>query len=225
MATGDQNDFENRISKLLPKGWFGDDGSHPIVDALVAAGAAAWAWCYSLYAYAVLQTRILTSTGGWLDLAAYDFFGDNIQRSSGQSDESFLNTIKINMFRERGTRAGLISILEDLTGNTPIVIEPTRPQDCGAYGAPNIGYGVAGAYGSMLTPYQCFVTAFRPTGSGFPYIAGYGSTVSGYSVASQGEYVAAAEVTGSSSFVTDAQIYEAINSVKLEGTTIWVCLQ
>lgn len=225
MATGDQSAFEDRLRRLLPRGWFGDDGSHPITDAMVTAGATAWAWCYSLYTFAVMQTRIRTSSGGWLDLAAYDFFGDNIRRSSGQSDASFLNTFKINIFRARGTRKALVSILEDLTGNTPLVIEPTRPQDCGGYGMPNIGYGKAGAYGSLLTPYQCFVTAYRPSGSGFPYVAGYGCTPSGYSVASRGEYLEAAQANGSSSFVTDAQIYAAINSVKLEGTTVWVRLQ
>ena len=95
MATGDQSAFEDRLRRLLPRGWFGDDGSHPITDAMVTAGATAWAWCYSLYTFAVMQTRIRTSSGGWLDLAAYDFFGDNIRRSSGQSDASFLNTFKI----------------------------------------------------------------------------------------------------------------------------------
>lgn len=219
MATGDQTDFVSRLKSLMPMRWFGD--SNPILDAVLNGYASACAWVYSLYVYAVMQTRILTSTGGWLDLTAYDFFGDNIKRNSNQSDTDFLNIIKINLFRERGTRHSIVSILEDLTGNTPLIIEPTRPQDCGCYGGPAIGYGVSGAYGSLVMPYQCFVTAYRPTGAGIPYVGGYTSTVSGYSTPSRGEYASYSQLTS----VTDDQIYAAVASVKLEGTVVWVRIE
>lgn len=219
MATGDQGDFVSRLKSLMPMRWFND--SNPILDAVLNGYASACAWVYSLYAYAVLQARILTSTGGWLDLTAYDFFGDKIKRGANQSDTDFLNIIKINLFRERGTRQSIVSILEDLTGNTPLVIEPTRPQDCGCYGGPAIGYGVAGAYGSLVMPYQCFVTAYRPTGAGIPYVGGYTSTVSGYSTPSRGEYASYSQLTS----VTDDQIYAAVAYVKLEGTVVWVRIE
>lgn len=219
MATGDKNDFITRIKALMPRTWFDDE--NPILDGIIAGYATAAAWCYSLYVYAVLQTRILTSTGGWLDIAAYDFFGDRIRRASGQSDSDFLNIIRINLFRERVTRQAVISTLEDLTGKTPLIVEPTRPQDCGGYGAPNIGYGAAGAYGSMLMPYQCFVTAYRPSGAGIPYVAGYDTTPSGYNIPSRGEYASYSQITN----VTDAQIYAAIASVKMEGTVVWVRIE
>lgn len=109
-------------------------------------------------------------------------------------------------------------MLEDLTGATPIVFEPTRPQDTGAYRGPTLGYGVAGGYGSLSMPYQAFVTAYRPVGVGVPYVAGYRSTPSGYSTPSRGEYVPAANLAS----LTDDQIYAAIASVKMEGTVIWV---
>lgn len=219
MATGDQDDFVSRLKSIMPVRWFNE--SNPILDAVLNGYASACAWVYSLYAYAVLQTRILTSTSGWLDLTAYDFFGDRIKRGANQSDTDFLNIIKINLFRERGTRHSIVSILEDLTGNTPLIIEPTRPQDCGCYGGPAIGYGAAGAYGSMVMPYQCFVTAYRPTGAGIPYVGGYTSTVSGYSAPSRGEYASYSQLTS----VTDDQIYAAVASVKLEGTVVWVRIQ
>lgn len=220
MATGDQDDILTRLKALLPPTWFGDD--HPFVTAILTACAQALAWCYSLYVYAQLQTRISTATDGWLDLIAYDYFGNNYGRTAGQSDDVFRNAIKINLFRERGTRHAIEKILEDLTGRTPIIFEPQRPLDTGAYGGPMCGYGLVGGYGSLLIPYQAFVTAYRPTGAGIPFIAGYTSTPSGYSIASRGEYASQSMITGS---VTDAQIYAAVASVKMEGTIAWVKIQ
>lgn len=220
MATGDQNDIFNRLKALLPPTWF--DSHSPLLDGVLTACSQALAWCYSLYVYAKLQTRIGTATDGWLDLTAYDFFGKNLQRAAGQSDELFRQQMKISLFRERGIRQAIIDILEDLTGKTPDIFEPQRPLDTGSYGGPMIGYGVAGGYGSIMLPYQAFVTAYRPSGSGIPFIAGYSSSPSGYSIASRGEYASQSMITGS---ITDAQVYEAIAAVKMEGTIVWVRLQ
>ncbi|MBN7122908.1 hypothetical protein BSU01_14485 [Erwinia billingiae] len=220
MATGDQDDIFSRLKGLLPPTWFGE--SNPLLNGVLTACSNSLAWCYALYVYAKLQTRISTATDGWLDIVAYDFFGNNLRRSGGQADDLFRNQIKINLFRERGTRQAIIDMLEDLTGHTPLIFEPQRPQDTGAYGGPTIGYGVAGGYGSLVLPYQAFVTAFRPVGSGVPYIAGYSSTPSGFSIPSRGQYSSQKMVTGT---VTDAQVYEAVASVKMEGTIVWVRLQ
>ena len=219
MAIGDQSDFVGRLKALMPQRWFNDE--NPILDAVLNGLAQALAWVYSLYVYASLQARILTATGGWLDIIANDFFGERIKRQAGQTDEDFLNIIRINLFRERGTRQAIIKVLEDLTGNTPKIIEPLRPQDCGGYSMPCLGYGVAGAYGSMAMPYQAFVIAYRPTGAGIPYVGGYTSTVSGYSTPSRGKYASYSELTS----VTDAQIYAAVASVKMEGTAVWVRIE
>ncbi len=217
MATGDSQDMLGRLKALIPPTWYGDD--NPFRDAVLTACANSLAWCYSLYLYAKLQTRISTATDGWLDIAAYDFFGTNLTRQAGQSDDVFRNTIKTNLLRERGTRQSIINILEDLTGKTPIIFEPTRPQDTGCYGGPTLGYGMAGGYGSLVSPYQAFVTAYRPDGSGIPYVAGYSSTTFGYGIAWRGEYASQTMLTG---YITDAQIYAAIASVKMEGTIVWV---
>ncbi len=217
MATGDSQDMLSRLKALIPPTWYGD--SSPIRDAILTGCATSLAWCYSLYRYAKLQTRINTATDGWLDIAAYDFFGKNLSRSAGQSDDLFRNTIHTNLFRERGTRQSIINILEDLTGKSPDIFEPSRPQDTGAYASPTLAYGLAGGYGSILIPYQAFVTAYRPDGSGIPYVAGYNAASAGYSDASRGEYASQDMISG---LITDAQIYEAIASVKMEGTLVWV---
>ncbi|MEN7527033.1 hypothetical protein [Cupriavidus sp. DL-D2] len=217
MATGDQQDVYRRLRGYLPP-WFGDEADTQIINGLLNGLAYAGAYVYGLLAYARLQTRIKTATDGWLDMIAADFFGSALLRAANQSDESFRARILINIFRERATRAGLIRILQDLTGRTPVIIEPLRPADTGAYGGPTIGYGVAGAYGSMLMPFQAFVTAFRPAGSGIPLIAGYGVSTGGYGQPSRASYASMAMIQGS---VTDADIYAAVDSVKPVATIVW----
>lgn len=215
MATGDQDDILLRLKSTLPR-WFGD--SPTIFDALLQGLAWAGSFVHSLISYAKLQTRIKTATDGWLDMIAADFFGSALLRAANQSDASFRARIIINLIRERATRAGLIKVLQDLTGRTPTIFEPQRPADTGAYSAPNSGYSMAGGYGSLLLPYQAFVTAFRPTGSGIPNVSGYGISSGGYGIASRASLASMTMIQGA---VTDADIYAAIDSVKPAGVTLW----
>ncbi len=217
MATGDQQDIFARIRGYLPR-WFGDVAQSPILNGLLQGLAYSGAYVYGLYAYAKQQTRIMTATDGWLDMIAADFFGLSIRRKTGQSDASFRANIVANLFRERGTRNAIIRVLTDLTGRPPTIIEPSRPADCGAYDAPNSGYGMAGAYGQVSLTYQAFVQAYRPLGSGIPNVAGYNIVTTGYSVPSQGEYV---DPSMSSNTVSDADIYAAIESVRPAASIIW----
>lgn len=217
MATGDQQDIYHRIRSQLPQ-WFGDEASSPVLNGLLQGLAYALAYFYSLLAYGRLQTRIKTASDGWLDMIAADFFGAALLRAANQSDTSFRNRILINLFRERATRAGLIKVLQDLTGRTPTIIEPLRPLDTGVYGGPYIGYGMAGAYGSMLMPYQAFVIAYRPAGAGIPNVAGYGYSTGAYNMPSQEEYASLSMIQGA---VSDADIYAAIDSVKPVATVVW----
>lgn len=215
MATGDKDDFLARIQGVTPP-WFGEDAK--TIGAIQEGIAVGLAHMYALWVYARKQTRILTATDSFLDMIAYDFFGDALKRRANQSDASFRGRIIINLFRPRATRPGMVKVLEDLTSRTPIIVEPKRPSDTGAYSAPNSGYGVAGAYGSMLLPYQAFVTAFRPLGSGIPNIAGYGVPTGAYSTPSHSTYATLDMIQDA---VTDADIYEAIENVKMGGTRIW----
>lgn len=213
--TGDQSDIYGRLRGYLPR-WFGD--TPPVINAVLQGLAYGLAYVYSLYAYAKLQTRVLSATDGWLDMIAADFFGSSILRKANQSDASFRGTIILNLFRERATRNGMIKVLKDLTGRTPQIIEVTRPIDTGVYGGPMIGYGAAGAYGSLLMPYQCFVIAYRPLGTGIPSVAGYGISTGGYGQASQAEWASLSMIQGG---VADADIYAAIEATRPAGTTVW----
>jgi hypothetical protein len=220
MATGDQADFFSRIKARMPSGWFGTDS--PILDALLGGIASAFVAVYAAYQYLLAQTRLQTSTDGWLDIAAADYFGPNgLRRLPNETDANYRTRIKINIVRERGTRAAITKILTDLTGRAPTIVEPTRPQDTGAYRSGGIGYGVAGAYGSLLLNYQAFVTAYRPAGSGLPYLQGYGTSPGGYATPSRAAYANIGDMTTG---VTDAAIYAAIASVLPAATIAWVAI-
>lgn len=218
---GDAGDILGRLKAKLPSRWFGSVAdSKALLDGVLGGIAALLAFVYTLYSYARLQTRILTATDGWLDIIAADYFGPTgLPRKTGQSDASYRLVILANLFREKATRGAVVSILTRLTGRAPTIIEPTRPSDTGAYGAPNIGYGLAGAYGSLSIPYQAFVIAYRPVSTvGIANVAGYGISTGGYGLASRAEYASMDMVTGG---VTDSDIFAAIDAVKPAGTLVW----
>lgn len=197
MATGDQTDVFARLRSALPP-WFGDITQAPLVGAVLTALATTQSFIYSLIVYATMQLRIMTATDGWLDMIAADFFGPTFFRHAGQSDASFRVAIIANLLRPRGTRAAVISILTQLTGRAPLLVEFNRPTDCGAYGGPYIGYSAAGAWGTLNSmPLQAMVIAYRP-----------------YSLATAplGYYP------------TDTEIAAAIESVRPAGYRLWIAI-
>lgn len=217
--TGDQADMRARLKALLPP-WFGD--SNPVLNGILSGAAAALAIVYSFYAYAKLQTRLLTATGPWLDVAAFDFFGTAVKRGYNESDSTFRLAILANLFRPRATRKAIGDILYSLTGYRPRIIEPWQPADCGAYGIGYACYGGAGAYGSVLLPAQAFLVAKRPRQPGIANVAGYGASAAGYGRGSQAEYASLAMVM---TRVTDATIYAAIDAARAAGVTIWTRIE
>ncbi len=218
--TGDQADIVARIKAVLPSRWFGD--SSPVLDAVINGLAWGSAVIYGQLAYVQLQTRIATATDDWLDLASADFFGADLSRRLSESDADFRQRILLELVRLRGTRLALITMLSQLTGRTPKVVEPSRTTDTGVWGGEagsyGLGYGVAGCWGSMAIPYQFFVTAYRPIESGVPYVAGYGTAPGGYGAG------AIAWMSGDAlgSQVTDGEIYQRVAEVLPACATAWV---
>ena len=219
MSTGDQDDIVERLKQLIPNGWF-TVGASSIRDAVLVGIANSLAFIYSILAYLRLQSRITTATDGFLDLIAADYFGNTLYRALGQSDDSFRARIIASILRERGTRNSVVSILTQLTGRAPVILEPQRPLDTGVYGGPGLAYGLVGGYGSTVLPYQSFVTAFRPEGQGIPNVAGYGVSTGAYGTPSRLEYASLSMIHG----VTDNDLYAAVNSVRPTGYTIWMAI-
>ena len=171
---GDQADFVARFRAVLPRNWFSDVA--PVLDSLLAGLAATWSGTYGLLRFVQAQARISTASGAFLDLASDDFFGEGLARFSGEVDAVFRGRLLRNILRTRGTRQSLLDALQDLTGRSAAVFEPARPGDTGGYSTGGLAYAAAGAYGSLSLPFQCFVTAHRPLGTGIPLVGGYGSS-------------------------------------------------
>jgi hypothetical protein len=210
--TGDQQDMLARLRAVLPTRWFPDTA--PVLDGVLSGLASGWSWAYQQLQYVVAQTRVATATDVWLDIIANDFFGSRVARRSGQGDAAFRLRIQLELFRERSTRAAIVSVLRELTGRAPLVFEPARPTDTGGYASLHgsgggVGYGAAGGWGSLALPFQCFVTAYRPAGSGIAAVCGWGGSVGGYGLGAI-EYASLEMVQGQ---VTDDDIYTAVAAV------------
>jgi len=213
MATGDQNDMASRIAAVLPP-WFGTPS--PILNALLAGIGAIWAWLYALLGYVTLQTRIATASGIFLDMISADFFGDSLPRGPEQSDTAFRSAIESEMLRPRGTRAAIIAALTALTGRAPDVFEPARPADTGSYNLGGAGYNLAGGWGDLGLPFQCFITAYRPLANGIANVAGWGEG-GGYGVGPI-EYADLAMVEQA---VSDSDIDAVIAATMPAATIAW----
>jgi hypothetical protein len=173
MATGDQADFQARLRSLLPASWFGD--SAPVLDMVLAGIGRAMAALYLLIAFTRAQARLATTQGGFVDLWAHDYLGASIIRLPQETDTAFKARTQWTITAPRGTVAGLKEMLEFLTGNVPRVIEPANTGDTGGWAGPlgteggglfawDDGSGAqgAGAWGSVLLPFQLFITVYRP---------------------------------------------------------------
>ncbi len=225
MATGDQADIASRIRAVLPGGWFPRPAATgasqtPVLDALLAGAGAAGAWLYGLIGNAMAQARIATASGVFLDGIAADYFGNRLQRNLAEGDPAFRARIQATLLLPLGTRQGIMRALQVLSGRTPRIVEPWNTLDTGGYDGPTLAYGTAGAYGSLALPFQVFVTALRPDGSGIAQVAGYGVGPGGYGAGAI-EYGSVAMIEGQ---VTDAAIYATVANATAAGVTAWVAI-
>ncbi|SHG92263.1 hypothetical protein [Bradyrhizobium erythrophlei] len=218
---GDSNDILQRVRKVLPRRWF--SWGAPIRDALLGGLSDGAAWCYSWIGYARQQSRIATSSGIFLDIVAWDFFGANFVRRSGENDASFQPRILQEILRPRQTRDAISQVLTDLTSKPPKIIELWNPQDCGGYGVAQMGgYGSGpGCYGSLLFDNQMLVSAYHAPTQGIPNVDGYGGYNAGYGVGTI-EYADLSLITGP---ITDAEIYARVQQTIAAGTIAWVAIQ
>jgi hypothetical protein len=226
MSTGDQSDIISRLRSYLPRGWFGDWSQAQNISALLSGIASVFAVLYTLIMFFKAQMRLGTSTGGWIDLWAADFFGGNLPRKPNESDASYIARIQYTIFQQKATRPAMIAVLTRLTGRTPIVFEPNRPLDTGCLGA-NTGVnsfcGVA-RMGSIAPIYGALITVYRPLVTGGSAGAAYCDAIqiSALNAPTSQSYTGslAAEVSAAS----DADIYAAINATRPVATNIGVLI-
>jgi hypothetical protein len=217
---GDQGDFKDRLNAVLPRSWFPDNA--PIRDALLGGLGAAWALIYSMLQYVKSQARIASASDIWLDIIAWDFFGNQLKRRPTESDDALRSRIILEMFRIRGTRTAVASVLEDLTGREPRLFEPANTTDTGGYTSSQglgggLSYNTCGGWGNLNLPFQFFVTAYRPNSGGIGQVSGWGSAGGGYGVGAV-EYASLLMVDAQ---ITDTDVYSAIGDVLPAATIGW----
>jgi len=221
--TGDQNDMVARLRAVLPTGWFPDDT--PVLNAVLSGLAESWAWLYGLVGYAASQTRLATASDGWLDLIARDYGGARWAREPAESDTAFRARIGSNLQRLRGTRAAVAGALTALTGRAPAIFEPAYPPDTGGWNSAGLGFNSAGGWGSLALPYQCFITAYRPTGGGIANSAGYGGDGTSFALggwnAGALQWASLDMIEGS---VSDTQIFAAIADCMPVAAIAWTII-
>lgn len=210
---GSADDFFYRIKALLVN-WFG--GASSILDALIHGLSSGLAFFYTQYIYASNQIRLKTASGSWLDILANDFFGNSLLRARNQSDASFRKKLQLNLFRERGTRKAINDILTDLTGQSPLIVEPLNIVDTSGLGV-NFFLGVNGRLGSYGMPHQALINVKRAAVAGWPNVAGLGTNQFGLQSSPYASLISLED-----SGVSDNDIYQAIESVKPAGTIVWV---
>ena len=210
--TGDPADILARLKSVLPPGWFAD--TTPILDTVLSGLSDAGSRLYGLLAVIRLETRIATASDTFLDGAANDFFGLRLRRRVNESDDPFRTRLTRALTRTRATRAALVDALVELTGHVPIIFEPSRPGDTGAWSVGGIGWNVAGGWGSLSLPFQSFVTIARPRGQGIATLAGYGT-------GGPLSYASLAMIRGQ---VTDADIYAEIAATLPVASIAWTSI-
>lgn len=205
----------SRLRAMIPSRWRGDDT--PVLDAVLAGPASVLQEAADRLAWVRLQSRLRTAEGAWLDQLTFDFLGGGVQREEGESDESLRTRLRIELLREKATRRAVVRAIEDVTGETPLVIEPARPADIGGYGVAR-GYGVAGRYGSLRLPYQTFVIAYRPVAPGVPQVNGWGGTIAGWG-RGLGQWLSGRDVAER---IPDRRILRVISRVMPAASVAWV---
>jgi hypothetical protein len=222
--TGDLGDFISRLRAVLPKRWFAEQS--PNLTAVLASIATPWVWFYNLILYVTAQGRLTTATDGWLDMIAVDYFGYAVNRKANEADSSYRSRIRAALLREAATRPAVSAGLMTLIGTQPIIFEPANCMDTGSYGGAGIpcmqgtgmAYGLAGGWGSLLLPLQCFVTATRPATPGIGMLAGYGTSNGGYGAGTIG-YVDLSLLPG---HVSDADIQAALRGLLPVNAVAWL---
>jgi len=111
----------NRLKSALPLSWFQDDT--PIIDAVLSG----FAWCLSLVydniTDASYQTRIMTATGGFLDMISGDFFGGVLPRNGTETDSDFSLRIRHNLLIEKGTFNAVYNAAYDVLAAEGVTVE------------------------------------------------------------------------------------------------------
>jgi hypothetical protein len=170
MAIGDQDDFLSRLIRLLPTGWF--PSAAPRLNAVLQGPAASLSAAFAMLTFVKAQTRVQTASGSFLDLISQGYFAGELPRLQYESDAGYAERIEYNLTAPRGTHDGMVQMLQQLTGNTPIIFQPNLATNCMCLASltnPNAAGGGGRldgiAQGSFQAPYANFGNLTGSAGS------------------------------------------------------------
>lgn len=222
--TIDKETIKNQFKSILPQRWFGY-GDTPVLDAIIQGFSQIAYELYQKSNYVKLQERLQTATDINLDLISKDYFGNKLPRKKNESDDLYRKIISAHLLQEKATLNGMKKALTLLTGVEPIIFEPNIPDTGGFYlDVPEAGaLDVTGVLSEDM-PYQCFITVFVPDVGGMVGFGGLDTDAYALDVPDGVANLYLGEYSLIGNTVTDQDIYNLINDVKLEGTICWVSI-
>jgi hypothetical protein len=226
MALFGIDEWAGRFIRLVPRTWFSDVARKigGRFYALMAGFGEGAAFIYQAIQTLRANSRLLTTQDiAVLTLFSRDFFGGTLPFLAGETPDQYRRRILARMFLPGGTREGIRRSVYNLTGLSPVLIEPWNPNDCGAWDVGPWGYDVAGAWGDPTLPWTGFARIQRPTSvasNGQPYAYAYDAGYAGYDTP-LGDFADLQPL----STIPDSQLYAAVDGAKAIGTTVWVQLQ
>jgi len=208
--------IQSYLVSKLPKGWFSSVAtSSGIIGAVLAGYAWAFGYVMEIAQFVALQIYLQTTSGGFLDLWAYDFFGTFVLRNVGESDVSFRNRVSAYILAPTVTKAAIVGILTRLGFTTPVVREAFSPLDTASFsGTSYFGGGGNARFGSQSYPGQIFVEAGLPSVSTGGSVPTFGEVYYNTDPA----YLTPAP----SSNLSLANLYSVINFIRAAGILAWV---
>lgn len=160
MSTGDQSDFVRRLRGLLPRGWFpdpvatGSTEQAPVLVGILSGFGNSLAGAWTLLQQVRASTRLSTSKGTVLDLAANDLFGiGQFPRASGETDAVYLARIEAALIAKKNTRFAISAALAAAGATQTQIVECWNAADCGALLPAGASRGLGG-YGTPALRYS-----------------------------------------------------------------------
>ena len=203
------------VSKL-PKGWFSSVATASgIIGAILSGYAWSFGYVMGIAQFVALQIYLQTTSGGFLDLWAYDFLGTFVLRKEGEADISFRNRVSAYIFAPTVSKGAIVTLLTRLGFTSPVVREAFSPNDTAAFsGTFYFGGGGNARFGSQNYPGQIFVEA------GLPLVADSESIPAFNEVYFNSD--PAYMTSPPSTLLTLSDLYDAVNFIRAAGILAWV---